>query len=375
MPLGKMIRLEYGKPLPPVSRDPGGRFAVYGANGIKDRANICYRSEPSIIVGRKGSAGEVTLTEEAFWPLDVTYFVEFDRRRHDLKFLYYLLVSLDLPRLAKGVKPGINREEVYAEVVPAPPFAEQQRIVTILDEAFEEIATATANAEKKLANTRELFDGYVDRVFETLSPKITQVRLQEACMDITVGHVGPMASFYQRTGVPFLRSQNIKPLELDLSNVAFIDEEFDAKLAKSRLAPGDVAIVRTGYPGTAAVIPLSLQAANCANLVIARPGPRLSPDFLAFFLNSRFGRSAVSGNLTGAAQKHFNVTAAKQVFMPLPELPLQETIIKRAVEVREQTKSLESIYNREIGFLTKLRKSILARAFSGELTSSDVLGA
>ena len=163
--LVEVIQLEYGKPLDPAQRNPNGRYPAYGANGIKARTDKFYRDNASIVVGRKGSAGEITLTEEKFWPLDVTYFVEFDRQRHDLRFLYYLLLTLDLPSLAKGVKPGINRNEVYALSVHVPPLHEQQRIANILDQAFAGIATAKANAEKNLQNARALFESHLQSVF------------------------------------------------------------------------------------------------------------------------------------------------------------------------------------------------------------------
>lgn len=81
------------------------------------------------LVGRKGSADGINLTQKKFWPLDVTYFVTFDEQQHDLRFLYYLLKTLELTKLAKGVKPGINRNEVYSQVTRVPPLPEQQRIV------------------------------------------------------------------------------------------------------------------------------------------------------------------------------------------------------------------------------------------------------
>ena len=71
--LGEVIKLEYGKPLPPDLRNPSGAYPVYGANGIKDRTDQYYIDRPSIVIGRKGSAGEINLTESKFWPLDVTY--------------------------------------------------------------------------------------------------------------------------------------------------------------------------------------------------------------------------------------------------------------------------------------------------------------
>jgi len=180
--VGEVLRLEYGKPLDDADRKPDGLYPVYGANGEKDRSDKSYFDRPSIIVGRKGSAGEVNLTEEKFWPLDVTYFVAFDERQHDLRFLFYLLKTLDLPCLAKGVKPGINRNEVYSQVTKIPPLPEQQRIVGLLDKAFDGIATAKANAEKNLQNARALFESHLQSVFTQRGEGRVEKRLADVCV-------------------------------------------------------------------------------------------------------------------------------------------------------------------------------------------------
>jgi type I restriction enzyme S subunit len=86
-------------------------------------------------------------------------------KQHDLQFLYYLLHTLELQRFAKGVKPGINRNDVYSQKIKIPPLPEQQRLVVILDKAFEGIATAKANAEKNLKNARAIFESYLNSVF------------------------------------------------------------------------------------------------------------------------------------------------------------------------------------------------------------------
>ena len=73
-----------------------------------------------------------------------------------------------------------------------------------------------------------------------------RVKLKDVCLDVTVGHVGPMADEYVDDGIPFLRSQNILPFRLDDTNLKFINEAFHKRLKKSALSPGDVVVVRTG---------------------------------------------------------------------------------------------------------------------------------
>src|SRR5690606_7957584 len=110
-------------------RDSDGSVPVYGANGIKDYAEVSLTTGPVLVIGRKGSAGEVTRAEGPLWPLDVTYYTEHDAERIEFNFLEYMLQALDLPSLAKGVKPGINRNDVYALSVALPPLDEQKRII------------------------------------------------------------------------------------------------------------------------------------------------------------------------------------------------------------------------------------------------------
>lgn len=252
---------------------------------------------------------------------------------------------------------------------------EQRRIVAVLDSALAAIATVNTNAEKNLANARELFHSELNALVEDARAKFPGRALADHCRRVTVGHVGPMKDRYQSDGIPFLRSQNVRPFQIDLDSVAFIDEAFDAELVKSRLTPGDVAVVRTGYPGTAAVVPSSIPASNCADLVIIRPGADLNPHYLAAFLNSNLGRRMIAGNLVGAAQKHFNVGAAKKVAIPLPPLPEQERFVARVDELRELSDQLAELYEQKLGKLTMLKQAVLNRAFSGELVTREPLAA
>lgn len=157
-------------------------------------------------------------------------------------------------------------------------------------------------------------------------PSTRRVKLKEVCERITVGHVGPMADKYVPDGVPFLRSQNIAPFRLITDDIKFVPREFHEKLRKSALRPGDVAVVRTGYPGTACVIPNTFDELNCADLVVITPSSELNPHYLAAIFNSAWGRASVAGNLVGVAQQHFNIGAAKELEISLPTRRMQDRI-------------------------------------------------
>jgi type I restriction enzyme S subunit len=249
-----------------------------------------------------------------------------------------------------------------------PPVSEQQRIVAVLDEALAGLAVAKTNAEKNLQNARALFESHLESIFVRRGAGWVDRRLESLCREITVGHVGSMKSEYRPSGVPFLRSQNIRPFAISMENLVFIDAKFDAALTKSRLQPGDLAIVRTGYPGTAAVIPQDLPEANCSDLVIVRPGREVDAHFLAAFFNSEFGKRMVLGKLVGAAQKHFNVGAAKNVLLHLPPIDEQRAIVTGIDRLRAETEALATNYEQKRDALEALKKSLLHQAFTGNLT-------
>ncbi|MEU8671322.1 restriction endonuclease subunit S [Streptomyces anulatus] len=151
-------------------------------------------------------------------------------------------------------------------------------------------------------------------------------KLGDLCSRITVGHVGSMASRYVVSGIPFLRSQNVKPGRIDVSSLKYIDQEFHDQLGKSQLNAGDLVIVRTGEPGVAAVIPEGLGSLNCSDLVIAKPKSGTNVQFLCYAINET-SAEFVRAHTVGAVQQHFNVSAAKELTLYLPPAAEQQAIV------------------------------------------------
>ena len=173
--------------------------------------------------------------------------------------------------------------------------------------------------------------------------------LEDIAKEVTVGFVGSMASEYVENGVPFLRSLNIDPFGINTNDLKFVSPEFHRKIKKSALRPGDVVIVRTGKPGTCAVVPDWLDDANCSDLVIARCGAKIRPRFLCYWINSAASHH-ISSHLVGAVQQHFNVGAAKKMLVATPSLWEQDQVISvlgsiddRITLLRETNATLEAI--------------------------------
>ena len=367
--LGELCRIRTGKK--DVNEgNPDGEFPFFtcaAEHTFSD--NYSFDTEALLIAGN-GDVGKVSYYKGKFEAYQRTYVLS-DFTEVLPRFLFLILDGKLRDTVSKqklgNTMPYIKVGMLTDFQLPVPPLAEQQRIVGLLDEAFEGLATAKANAEKNLQNARALFESHLQSVFTQRGPGWVDRQLASLCHEITVGHVGSMKTEYKDSGIPFLRSQNIRPFEVSMENAMFIDETFHRALKKSQLRPGDLAIVRTGYPGTAAVIPPELPDSNCSDLVIVRPGKEVNPHFLAAFFNSAFGKQLVLGKIVGAAQKHFNITAAKEVMLHVPPIPEQRTIVAMVADLREETQHLARIYSQKLAALEALKKSLLHQAFAGAL--------
>jgi type I restriction enzyme S subunit len=131
--VGALLDFQYGKGLKASERADVGPVPVFGSNGIVGFTDEPLTVRPSIIVGRKGSAGALNLCDGPSWTTDVAYFVEAPSF-FTIRFLLTALAALDLDKLGKGVKPGLSRSDAYEQILCVPPLAEQHRIVAKVDE-------------------------------------------------------------------------------------------------------------------------------------------------------------------------------------------------------------------------------------------------
>lgn len=366
--LGDVIQLEYGKPLPNSKRKSNGKYPVYGANGEKDRSDEYFYNKPSIIVGRKGSAGEINLTENKFWPLDVSYFVKFDENKYCLHFLYYLLGKLELTKLAKGVKPGINRYEVYSIDVSIPPLQEQQRIVSILDKAFASIAQAKANAGRNLVNARDLFESMLQNIFSN-GKHWGKTKMGEICYLITDGKHGDCEN-QDGSGYYFLSAKDVKNNTLNYEGARQITKkDFEETHRRTDLKPGDVLVTNSGTIGRMAIAPddeKTYRTTFQKSVAIIKPIPSIIDNiFCCYYL--RADLSKLINASAGTAQKNLLIGDLKNFWIKIPPLSEQRAIVRRLDALSAETKRLEKIYQSKVDALEELKKSILQKAFDGEL--------
>ena len=161
-------------------------------------------------------------------------------------------------------------------------------------------------------------------------------RCIDLCSRICVGIVIQPTQHYVEAGVPALRSANVRADGIDPSNFVYITEKSNQILGKSQLRTGDIVSVRTGYPGTSAVVPLEFNGANCIDILISTPTAEVCSDYLCFWINSSFGKEQVLRQQGGMAQQHFNVGEMRELLVAVPKLEEQEAICGKLKATSQQ---------------------------------------
>lgn len=313
--------------------------------------------------------------------------VDFDEAFVDKRFFRHA-INQKLEELINVAHGGVGLRHVTKGVfenteVLVPPLPEQKRIADKLDallarvdacrerldrvpgilKRFRQSVLAAATSGELTREWRE------DRGLTRVGWRMTT--FDQICREITVGFVGKMSEQYRPRGVPFLRSQNVRPFKFDPRELRFVSPEFHHSIPKSILRPGDVAVVRTGAPGQCCVIPTELDEANCSDLVIVRPGPDLDSRFAVVFINSETSQSFVRSEQVGVAQSHFNVGSMKRAPVDLPSLAEQVEIARRVDELFELADKLEARTRCARQVTAPLAPSLLSKAFRGALVPQD----
>ena len=199
----------------------------------------------------------------------------------------------------------------------------------------------------------------------------------DLCFKISVGIVVKPAAYYvdEASGVRAFRSANVGEGFVKDRDWIYISEEGHRINRKSALKTNDVLIVRTGYPGTACLVPPEYEGSNCIDIIFARPKPdKIIPSYLCFFTNSEYGKKQVLDGQGGLAQKHFNVGSFKEIKIPLPPLIEQRRIAEILSTWDRAIETVEALIINARAQKKALRQSLLTGAkrlpgFAGEWTT------
>jgi len=252
---------------------------------------------------------------------------------------------------------------------------EQQRIVTILDEAFDAIANAKANAEQNLKNAKELFESYLQGVFENKGEDWQERRVQDIAK-IVNGYAFASKDFQSTNTIKSIKITNVGVKEFVEETDNYLPEKFKDTLKEFQVKEGNIVIALTRTIIAAglkvAVVPESYDGALINQRVAALvPNEKLiNQRFLYNFLTTDGVSKYVFAHVNTLMQPNLSINDLKNMLVPCPPFKEQQTIVQKLDALSVETKRLEVIYQQKIADLEELKKIVLQKAFSGELTTS-----
>jgi type I restriction enzyme S subunit len=326
--------------------------------------------EGDIVVGRRGEIGRCAVVgpNESGWVCGTGSFFIRPLPSLDSQFLAHLIRSPEyreqLEKLSTGATmKNLSNTALGDLVVSVPPLAEQQRIVGLLDEAFEGLATAKANAEKNLKNARALFESHLQSVFTQRGPGWVEKTLGDVFTTAT-GTTPPKnnADFYGDF-MPL-----VKPPEL-------CDEAFDS--APDGLSEAGAAVARTlpaksilvsciGNLGKIGMNTVPVAFNQQINAILPDESQAI-PEFMFFQSLSPVFKSQLESLASGTTVPIVNKSKFNSVSVVLPPLPIQKPVVAQLSSLREETQRLARLYDRKLVVLEALKKSLLHQAFTGAL--------
>jgi type I restriction enzyme S subunit len=258
----------------------------------------------------------------------------------------------------------VPKEYVEGALIPVPTMEEQRRIVTLLDEAFADIATAKAKAEKNLQNARDFFYGQLQAIFQSGSNSWSSSTLGQT-YDVRDGtHDSPK---YQAEGYPLITSKNLKREGLSFDDVKLIAELDYAKInERSAVHQGDVLLAMIGTIGNPTVVEIEPNFA-IKNVALLKVPKTQNSYFLQYYLSTPSVIAKMQSEAKGTTQKFVGLGYLRTFPVSIPTLTEQQKIVEKLDELRTESDRLESIYRQKLTALDDLKKSLLHQAFSGQL--------
>jgi len=218
-----------------------------------------------------------------------------------------------------------------------------------------------------------LFESYLQGVFENKGEDWEEKTLKEVCAKITDGtHQTPK---YFDNGFIFLSSKNVTTGKINWDNIKYIDEKQHLEMHK-RVAPrfGDILLAKNGTTGVAAMVDKDVIFDIYVSLAHIRVLEKVTPEFMLYFINSPVAKKQFNKRLKGSGVPNLHLQEIREVIISFPQSKEeQQAIVQKLDALSAETKKLEAIYQTKINNLEELKKSILQKAFTGELNKAEIV--
>jgi type I restriction enzyme S subunit len=374
--LGDVCELYQPKTISSKEMVDDGNYPVFGANGIIGKYDKYNHEEPQLLITCRGATcGSINISEPKSWINGNAMVVRPKDNSLSLKFIEYLFLGgIDISKTITGAaQPQITRQSLSPVLISYPSsIQEQQRIVAILDEAFAAIAKAKANAEQNLKNAKQLFESYLQGVFDNKGEDWEEKTLEQVSKIFGRGKSRHRPRNYEKLygGIyPFIQTGDIRNCNHYITE--FSQTYSELGLSQSKLWPSGTIcitiaanIAETGVLTFDACFPDSV-----IGLVVDEK--YADRDFIEYLLQSFKARIQALGK--GSAQANINMGTFENELFPFPSVKEQKAIVNKLDALSAETKKIEAIYQQKINDLEELKKSVLQKAFNGELKTEKAI--
>lgn len=298
------------------------------------------------------------------------------------KYLYHCLCSPFFQQIVKEKIDGATTPHLYQRdlrqfPVHIPAVAEQERVVSILDDAFEGIRKAHLSVENNLAKIRELFENSIDALFLKRGKHWSEKKLEDiAHLAGRIGWKGLTAKEYTKEGPLFVSVHSLNYGDyVDFRDAFHISQDRYDESPEIKLQSNDILICKDGAGiGKMGIVrDLPGPATINSSLLLVRSLKGIDPKFLYYALCSQSFQGLIKEKIDGATTPHLYQRDIRQFYIPIPPLSEQKEIVKRLDKINHETLSLESLYERKRVALVELKQSLLQTAFEGERRVNNVI--
>lgn len=363
---------------------------MYGSNGIIGWHDRALTNGPTVIIGRKGTVGQVRYSPVSCWPIDTTFYVEASAER-DVRFVYFLLSALGLETMnSDSAVPGLNRDAAHSRSILVPRIAEQRVIADILGTLDDKIELNRQMNETLEAMARALFKSWFidfDPVraktegrdlglpadiaalfpdsFENSQlgeiPKGWDVkRLADLC-STQYGYTASAAS--EPVGPKYVRVTDINKRNwIEWSDVPYCPIDANARDVYA-LHVGDLVVARMADPGKSAIIEEDVDAVFASYLVRLKTASLAHSYYIYGFLKSDLYTEYAEGAKSGSVQANMNAKVIVDVSCVVPPATLMQQYVNIVLPLRRRLVAS----SHESHTLAALRDTLLPKLMSGEL--------
>jgi type I restriction enzyme S subunit len=385
-----LARFQAGEHITAESIRPEGDFPVYGGNGLRGFTDSYSHEGDVILVGRQGAlCGNVNYTSGKFWASEHAVVVS-PAPGIDVRWFGELLYSMDLRQYSMtAAQPGLSVEYVVNLPVLVPPLESQRRIAVYLDRELGRIDALIAAKVRWLTLLDEKRQTLITHaVTRGLSPDVPYrdsglpwlgempehwevVRLKYLTSKIGSGKTpSGGAEAYVSSGIPLIRSQNVRFEGLSLEDVVFIDEQTDESMSNSRVLVDDVLLNITGASigRCCRMIPSACPANVNQHVCILRPKPdQITPEFLNLLLSCEIGQRQVFTGEEGISREGLNFEDLGDFLLTVPPVSEQKLIVNHCEAHSQKFDTLRDRTKESLNLLRERRSALITAVVTGKL--------